>query len=266
MFAAAPTVSLPSQTLISVFGVPIHNSMILGAAGIIILFWLMFYTRKRVLNSQHTKLSIAMLWGYEMLTNTTEEVLGNGDKALARKIAPLAVTLFFLILLDNWLELLPIVGPVTFHGEGLFRGMAADLNFTFALAIITMVTAQLWAIKNLGFFGNLGRYFGNPFKDPLHCFIGFLELIAEFSRLIALSMRLFGNIFGGEVLLAVIAYISGYASPLALPVFLALELFVGAIQAYIFFMLTVAFISIGATATKEHGEEATTAIGEARAV
>ena len=257
--SASPTVSLPSQTLVTVFGVPIHSSMILGTVGIAILFYLMFYTRNRVLSGQHTKLSIAMLWGYEMLVNTTEEVLGNGDKALARKIAPLGVTLFFLIIIDNWLELLPIVGPITYHGEGLFRGMAADLNFTFALAIITMVTAQIWAIKNLGFFGNLGRYFGNPFKDPLHVFIGFLELIAEFSRLIALSMRLFGNIFGGEVLLAVIAYISGYASPLALPIFLALELFVGAIQAYIFFMLTVAFISIGVNAKDHVGEEGASA-------
>jgi len=170
---------------------------------------------------------------------------------------PLGVTMFFLIIIDNWLELLPVVGPVTWHGEALFRGMAADLNFTFALAIITMVTAQLWAIKNLGFFGNLGRYFGNPFTDPLHAFVGFLELVAEFSRFIALSMRLFGNIFGGEVLLAVIAYISGYATPLTLPIFMGLELFVGAIQAYIFFMLTVAFIAIGANATPHEAEQAT---------
>jgi F-type H+-transporting ATPase subunit a len=256
IFAAGPTVSLPAETITTIAGFPIRNSMVLGSIGVIILFSLLFHTRNRVIKGQHTRVSLAVYMIYEWLVNTTEEVLGNGDRATARKIAPLAVTLFLLIIINNWLELLPIVGPVKWHGEALFRGLAADLNFTFALAIITMVTAQLWAIRTLGFRGNLGRYFGNPFKDPLHVFVGFLELIAEFSRLIALSMRLFGNIFGGEVLLAVIAYISGIGAPIALPLFMGLELFVGAIQAYIFFMLTVAFIAIGVNAAESHEEAA----------
>ena len=85
----------------------------------------------------------------------------------------------------------------------------------------------------------------------MHAFSGFLELIAEFSRLIALAMRLFGNIFGGEVLLLVMAYISGLAAPVALVPFLLIELFVGAIQAYVFFMLTVVFVALGAN----HGHD-----------
>jgi F-type H+-transporting ATPase subunit a len=140
----------------------------------------------------------------------------------------------------------------------LLRGVAADLNTTLALAIISMTTAQVWAIKRRGFFGNLGRYFGNPFKDPLHAFEGFLEVIAEFSRTAALSLRIFGNVFGGEVLLGVIGYLTSYASPVALPVFYCLELFVGAVQAYVFFMLTIAFISLGLPNPEEdhgnHGE------------
>src|SRR6202020_1488119 len=96
-----------------------------------------------------------------------------------------------------------------------------------------------------GFFGNLGRYFSNPFTNPMHAFEGFLELIAEFSRFIALSMRLFGNIFGGEVLLAVMSFITVYATPLTVPPFMLFELFIGLIQAYIFFMLTVVFVSLG---------------------
>src|SRR5204863_528124 len=144
-------------------------------------------------------------------------VMGSHERA--KKLAPLAITIFLFVLINNWFELLPFVGPLTWHGQPLFRGLAADLNFTMALAIITMVTAQIWAVKNLGFFGNLGRYFGNPFKDPMHVFEGFLELVAEFSRLIALAMRLFGNIFGGEVLLVVMAFITGLLAPLSLPPF-----------------------------------------------
>jgi F-type H+-transporting ATPase subunit a len=139
----------------------------------------------------------------------------------------------------------------------LFRGAAADLNTTFALAVISIFTAQLWAMKRRGFFGNLKRYFVNPFKDPLHAFEGILEFIAEFTRTAALGLRIFGNVFGGEVLLVVIAFLTGYAAVVALPIFYALELFVGAVQGYVFFMLTIAFISLGLPDPEaDHGSEA----------
>jgi F-type H+-transporting ATPase subunit a len=108
-----------------------------------------------------------------------------------------------------------------------------------------MITAQVYAVRTHGFFGNIGRYVGNPITQPMHVFEGGLELLAEFSRLIGLAMRLFGNIFGGEVLIVIIGYITVYASPLALPPFILLELFVGIIQAYVFFILTAVFISLG---------------------
>jgi F-type H+-transporting ATPase subunit a len=148
-----------------------------------------------------------------------------------------------------------VVGSVTYHDEPLFRGVAADLNTTLAFAIISMTTAQLWAIKRRGFFGNLHRYFASPFKDPMHTFEGFLEFIAEFSRTAALALRIFGNVFGGEVLLSVIGFLTSWAGGAALPVFYVLELFVGAVQAYVFYMLTIAFISLGLP-NNDEGHEA----------
>jgi F-type H+-transporting ATPase subunit a len=245
----SPNVSLVAEPIFHLGPVTITNSMVLGTLGVLLLFWLFIYTALRIRERRYNRLSVAMLWGFETLLTTTEEILG--DRKLARKLAPLAITMFFVIIINNWMSILPILGPVTWHGQPLFRGLAADLNFTVALAIITMVTAQVWAIRKHGFLGNLHRYFVNPFKDPMHAFEGFLEIIAEFSRLIALSMRLFGNIFGGEVLLLVIGFITSWAAPLALPVFMLLELFVGAIQAYVFFMLTVVFVSLGATSSED---------------
>jgi F-type H+-transporting ATPase subunit a len=192
-----------------------------------------------------------VLWAFESLYDTAVEVIG--DKTVARKVLPLAVTLLFFFLINNWLGILPFVGPITYDGIPLFRGAAADMNMTFALAIISMTTAQAWAIKRNGFFGNARRYLVSPFKDPLHSFEGALEIVAEFSRTLALSLRIFGNVFGGEVLLAVIAYLSGYAAAISLPLFYVMELFVGAVQAYVFFMLTVAFISLG---LPQSGEDA----------
>jgi F-type H+-transporting ATPase subunit a len=241
--AAGPHVSLVAEPIFQIGPLRVTNSTLLGVVGGIILAWLLLYTVKRIKSGRHNRLSVAVLWLFEMLFGTVEEVLGSREKA--KKLAPLAITIFLFVIVNNWLELIPFVGPVTWHGDPLFRGLAADLNFTLALAIITMVTAQIWAVRNLGFFGNLGRYFGNPFRDPMHVFEGFLELVAEFSRLIALAMRLFGNIFGGEVLLVVMSFISGYFAWLSLPPFMFLELFVGAVQAYVFFMLTVVFVSLG---------------------
>lgn len=251
--AEGPHVSLVADHLFNIGPIQIQNSMMLGIIGTAILMGLFWHTVKRTKSGKHTRTSMAMLWLFETLLGTATEVLGSREKAI--KLAPLAITMFFLITINNWIGLLPFVGPLTWNGDPFFRGLASDLNFTAGLAIITMVTVQIWAVRNLGFFGNLGRYFGNPFTQPMHVFEGFLELIAEFSRLIALSMRLFGNVFGGEVLLVVMAFIASFGTPIALPPFMLLELFVGAIQAYVFFMLTVVFVSLGANAAHHEPAE-----------
>ncbi|HRQ86606.1 MAG TPA: F0F1 ATP synthase subunit A [Candidatus Saccharibacteria bacterium] len=133
----------------------------------------------------------------------------------------------------------------------VLRSVAADLNFTFGLAIITIITVQLYAIKQLGVWHNAGRYFKNPIKDPIGAFEGFLELIGELSRGTALSLRLFGNAFAGEVLLLVIAILTSYFAAVTLPFFLAFELFIGVIQAYVFFVLTLIFTALAVN----HGPE-----------
>ena len=256
LFAAeTPHVSVAPVTLFDIGGFPVTNSHMLGLIGVSILLAIMFGTVRALKKGSRNRFMHMILWFFESLYDTTVEVVG--DKQVARKILPLAVTLVFFFLINNWIGILPIVGPITYDGHELFRGAAADMNTTFALAIISMTTAQVWAIKRSGFFGNARRYLVNPFKDPLHSFEGALEIVAEFSRTLALSLRIFGNVFGGEVLLLVIAFLSGWAAAVALPLFYVMELFVGAVQAYVFFMLTVAFISLGLPSGEPGHEEAT---------
>ncbi len=176
-----------------------------------------------------------------------------GDKKTARSIFPIAITMFFAVIVTYWITILPGVGSISWNGTPMFRGLPADLNFTFALAIITIVASQVYAVKHHGFFGNIGRFFKNPIKDPIGAFEGVLEFIGEFSRLVALSFRLFGNAFAGEVLLMVVAVMAGYFAAVALPFFLAFELFIGFIQAYVFFVLTLIFTSL---AIQTHGDHA----------
>lgn len=263
--AAGPHISIAPDTIFHVGPIAITNAQILGALGSLILIWILFATVRAIKKGSRSRGMHAVMWLFENLYDTTVEVIG--DKAVAKKVIPLAVTLMLFFMINNWLGLLPFVGPVTYNGMPLFRGVAADLNTTLALAIISIITAQIWAIRRMGFFKSAGRYFYNPLKDPLHFFIGLLEFIAEFSRTAALSLRIFGNVFGGEVLLAVIAFLTSYAAPLALPLFYGLELFVGAVQAYVFFMLTIVFISLGLpNPDEEHGDDSHAKPARAKAV
>ena len=250
--ATGPHISVKAEEMFSIGGVPITNAHLLGALGILLLVWLLFRTRAVILGRKRANFATRLvLWAFEGLYGTVKQVIP--DETWARRVAPLAITLFFFVIAQYWMGILPIVGPITMHGTPIFRPFVADLNMTFALAIITIVAAQVYAFKYLGFKGNLGRYFINPLKDPIMTFVGLLELVAEFSRLLGLSFRLFGNVLAGEVLLIMIAYLTQYASPIALQPFYLFELFIGGIQAYIFFMLTVVFISLGLS---HHGDEA----------
>lgn len=255
VFASDVHISIGPEVLFHIGPVAITNAALLGFIGSTLLVITLLGVVRALKRGSRGKFMHAILWLFESLYDTTVEVIG--DKKVAHKVLPLAVTLMFFFLVNNWLGILPVVGPITYNDVPLLRGAAADLNTTFALAFMSIFLAQAWAIRRRGFFGNIRRYLVNPFKDPLHSFEGALEIVAEFSRTLALSLRIFGNVFGGEVLLAVIALLTSWAAPLALPLFYGLELFVGAVQAYVFFMLTVAFISLGLPQRDGHDEPAT---------
>ena len=127
------------------------------------------------------------------------------------------------------------------------RSANTDVNTTLAIALIAMVTIHFWGFSALGF-GHLGKFIN--FKEgPVGFFVGILEAIGEVAKIISFTFRLFGNIFAGEVLLIAMAFLFPL---IGLIPFLGLELFVGAIQAFIFAMLTLVFAVMATTA---HGGE-----------
>jgi F-type H+-transporting ATPase subunit a len=155
------------------------------------------------------------------------------------------------MMFSYWMSVLPGLETITYNRVPILRSIAADLNFTFAVAIIVFLTVQFHALRTHGPIGNLGRYFRNPLRDPIGAFEGILEFIGEFSRYAALSVRMFGNCFAGEILLIIVSILTSYFSVVALPVFMAFELFIGFVQAYVFFILTVIFTSL---AVESHGD------------
>lgn len=244
---AGPHISVKADEIANIGGVSITNSSLLGLFGLLMLVWLMFSVRAVAVGKKkkHNLATGLIHWAFDGLYDTVRQVIP--DEKWAKKVAPLTITIFFFVIAQYWLGLLPVVGPITVgeHHTPLLRGGVADLNMTFGLAIITIIAAQVYAFKYLGFKGNMGRYFVNPLKDPIMAFVGILELVAEFSRLLGLSFRLFGNVLAGEILLIMIAFLTQYVSPVMLQPFYLFELFIGGIQAYIFFMLSTVFISLG---------------------
>ena len=248
-------ISLAAEPVFHIGSFAVTNAMLLGWIGTLVTLVVCFYVVSKIRRGQYNRFVGLFQWMFEGMLAQVYDVIP--DKKLARKITPLAMTIFIFVLINYWLSVLPGIGPITWNGVPLFRGLTADLNFTFGLAIITIVAVQMYAIKKLGVFGNAGRYFRNPLKDPIGAFEGVLELIGEFSRGVALGLRLFGNAFAGEVLLIAIAALTGYLAGLTLPIFMAFELFIGFIQAYVFFVLTLIFTALAQETHGNHDDHST---------
>ncbi len=247
LFGAA----LAAETLFTVGGLTVTNSMFYGLLGSIAILIILVAAAKRISVKPGGVFASVIEVGVEFVVDTTANIMHDRKKAV--RFAPMILTIFFFILFSNWFGLMPGVGSVQGNGQPAFRAFTADINGTLALAIFTVVLIQIYAIKELGVINHLKHYFSNKPWNPINLFVGILEVIGEFTKMLSLSLRLFGNVFAGEVLLAVIASISGYLAPIATLPFYFMELFVGFIQAFVFTMLTIVFLSVATH--HEEGQE-----------
>jgi F-type H+-transporting ATPase subunit a len=133
-----------------------------------------------------------------------------------------------------------------------FRGINTDLMTTLSFALVSAFFVEMWGISTLGFFKYSSKFI-NFKAGPIGFFVGILELVAEFARLISFSFRLFGNMMAGEILLLVMTFLVAVASPIMV-IFYGLELFVGAIQAFVFGTLTLVFGVLAVTSHEDHDE------------
>lgn len=137
------------------------------------------------------------------------------------------------------------------HGYGLiplFRANTADLNTTFALALITVFMIQFFGFSYNGL--DYLKKFIN-FSSPIMFFVGILELISELARILSFSFRLFGNVLAGEILIVIVAFLLPPLASFVMVPFFALEIMAGAIQALVFTMLSTVLIGM-ATAKTHH--------------
>lgn len=189
-------------------------------------------------------------YALETFLNLTESIA----QKQAKHIFSFVMTFFLFILIANWTSLLPGFGSIgyvehTDHGEKLIpllRGATSDLNVTLALALVSVVATHLLSIRALGVWEYLGRFFS---LNPMNLFVGILEIVSEITKIVSLSLRLFGNIFAGEVVLSTVSNMFAFLLPLP---FLLLEFIVGIVQALVFSILTLVFMAI--LTTSHHAE------------
>lgn len=221
----------------------------------------------------------------EALYNMAKSIAGSWTP----KFFPIVATIFIFVITSNWLGLLPGFGSIGIlehphaageagyvangailtgveaapaeggHAEGyivvpFFRPPSTDLNFTIGLGLLTVLLSQYFGVKALGpgyfkKFFDLSGFKKGAFDGIVGVFVSILELISEIARILSFGFRLFGNIFAGEVLLGVMAFLIPYIASLP---FYGLELFVGFIQAAVFMMLALVFFVM---ATVGHGQE-----------
>jgi len=259
-----PHISIKAETIFNIFGFPITNSYITSLIVIIITFFIVVYYNKQLTAQKKSGFFYILHFFINAIYNLFKSVVGSKIKLFF----PILFSFFFYILLQNWFGLMPGVGSILIkpqekasvihiaeseiiHEQAiseekhdpllipLFRANNADLNTTIGLALIAMILVQYYGILNLGLFVYLKKFFN--FSNPINFFTGILEIISEFSKVISFAFRLFGNIFAGEVLLIIIAFLI----PIIVPVpFFFLEIFVGFIQALVFSMLTAVFLQL----------------------
>ena len=241
-------ISLTPEIIFNIGNFPVTNTILMTAfIAILIIIGALIFKKKISLIPKGFQNVIEIV--LEALLNLVDSV--TQDRKQTKKFFPLVATIFIFVILSNWIELIPGLGTIgveqEHHGKIILapfiRSNSADLNVTLAIALISVSATQLVGVTTLGFKKYLGKFFVNPFRKPyvIGSFVGVLELISEFAKIISFTFRLFGNIFAGEVLLTVMLILIPYIIPLP---FLFLEIFVGFIQALVFAMLTLVFMKM----------------------
>jgi F-type H+-transporting ATPase subunit a len=260
-FFGIETEPLAAEHLFNIGPLSVTNAMFFGVitalftVGILLLAanWSQLHPLSRL--AYTFELLIDFIWGVAISTF--------GDRRTALKHLPLLATLFIFILICNLSGsgLVPGVGTIELHHDGetspLLRPFTTDINATLAMAILTIGLVQYYALKALGLKGHIKHYFASPLWNPMNLFIGINEVFGELLRIVTLSMRLFGVIYAGEVLISAVNQIAGNFGWAAMVPTVLMEIFFSIIQAYVFMMLSATYLSVAVGGAHEHDEEGT---------
>src|SRR3989339_1893607 len=243
--------TLAPEVIFKVGEFSITNTMVNVWLAMLIFLVLGFFITKNN-RLRPGRLQNACEYFLEIVLGYFDQVTGERKRTI--KFLPIVGSIFFFILLSNWLGLLPGTGSITLGHNMLLRPANTDLNLTVAMALCSVLLSHLYAFFSIGFFTQIGKFVQlknlvlSFKKGPIAIFsavielaVGLIEIISEASKVLSLSLRLFGNIFAGEVLLTVMGTLMAFIVPLP---FMMLELIVGVVQATVFSMLVLVYLTV----------------------
>jgi F-type H+-transporting ATPase subunit a len=234
----------------------IWATLIAGTIVLVLGFWARSKLTKDA--EDHVPSKIQILW--EAIVGEVNSQVEDNLGRVHPYVAPLAISIFFFILIANWLELIPSeVNDETGH---LLSAPTADTNLTYALAAVTIVSVWIFGIRQRGPKNYFKHFIGMsifPEKKaidvPVRVVFTFLNVLEELVKPITLALRLFGNIFAGGIMLALIGLLP--AAVLWAPnlIWKGFDMFIGLIQAFIFALLTVIYFSMAGAGHDDHEDE-----------
>ena len=250
-----PEVHLAPQKVFSVGGFAVTNTLLsawLTSLVIVLLFGL--GTRRMALvpgrMQGFLEFFIEALYGF---------VRGIAGERYAKPFFPILATIFIFVAFNAWMALLPIYPNVGYMGETeegrryvathIFRSAGTDINMPLALAVISFLFFEVWGFRAHKA-GYLREFF--RFGNPIQTFIGLLELISHFIRVISFTFRLFGNMLAGEIVLFMMTFLTIFITPI---IFYGLEILVGGVQALVFMGLTLVFAVMAVASHGGHDQE-----------
>lgn len=245
-------ISLAPEILFRIAGFPVTNSLlwtfVITIALIVATLWLR-YSLRMVPGKAQSVVELLVAGGYDFV----KSVIGSDKKA--RRIFPLVMTMFIFTLVANLFTYIPGQAAVTVetaHGPvALFRAVMADYGMVFVMTMITVILVQIVAVAVHGPLGYIGKFIN--FKSPLQFFLGLMDVVGELAKVVSLSFRLFGNIFAGEVLGAVMLFLAPFFVPLP---FMFLGLLSAIVQAFVFAVLTLVFVMLASEVEEDELTEA----------
>jgi F-type H+-transporting ATPase subunit a len=236
-FLAEPQIEVGEHTHAIWLGMTVNTDTILSTAiAAVIVLALAFFLRAKI-TSSGVPSGVQLFW--EALTiqmrNQIEAAIG---MRIAPFVLPLAVTIFIFILISNWLSVLPLQYDKNGHPTELLPSAAGDINYVLALALFVFVCYHAAGIWRRGIIGHPVKLLKGHVV-----FLAPINLVEELAKPISLSLRLFGNIFAGGILVSLIALFPTAVMWAPNAIWKSFDLFVGAIQAFIFAILTILYFS-----------------------
>lgn len=252
--SSVPETHIAPQVIFHIGPVAITNSVLLGWIAVAVMILIFVGIARRMTIRPKGGLSQFIELITDFMTGTITDAFH--EKERAAKYVPFFVTVFFFVLFNNLVGLIPGVGDsLTYHGAALFRPMTADFNTTLAMAVIMMGLVYASSVREVGLKAYFGHFFMGSLKNPLYLFIGLIEMITDATRVISLSLRLFLNVAIVEIIVVVFAWLGHVIAPLTAVPFYFLDMFDALLQAYIFVLLGAMYLAIAVNHVTEHHSE-----------